>query len=626
MTGNQPHHDGSVLYGESSTPVLGERATLRLRVPTVWGQASRVWVRSVQDAEPRYDEAVRLGAAGNGQDDWLWWEASILVVNPISRYRFLIEVAGTDGAPAQYWSLNNAGLFARDTSDYNDFKVTTAVPAPAWSRDAIMYQVFPDRFARSGAAAALPTPDWAIACAWDEPVLGTGPDSSRQSYGGDLQGVLEKIEHLASLGVDIIYLTPFFPARSNHRYDASTFAAVDPLLGGDQALIDLVEAAHARGMKVMGDLTANHTGDAHEWFQRAKSDPNCPEADYYYFNADHTEYESWWGVQSLPKLNWASPGLREAFVTGDDSVVAHWLKAPFNLDGWRIDVGNMTGRLGAQDINREVAALIQKRVLEINPNALLLGEETSDAGADVDGFGWQGAMTYSNFTRPLWQWLANTEARVDFFGTPLSGPNLVDAQTVLATHLDLSSAFSWPVRNATMNALNTHDTARAASVMIPGGPLVAAALSMMLPGIPVVFAGDEFGLEGDRGESSRTPMPWDEPARIVTDLRGSYAALASLRHTSPAVGHGGMRWLMADGDVLAFVRESPQESLLVIATRADVQGLSFQALGLGNEEKMSVQGAEPLFCAGEFDVAEQLNLSGPGVYIWRLPGVKVPEL
>ena len=628
-----PHHDGSALYVQGSG-TLGERCTLRIRVPSGWGTPSRVWVRSVQDAEPRYDEAVCLGeaptpgeagavsgvAGSPSGSRWIWWEATMLAVNPVALYRFVIEVPGSEQEGATYWHLNSAGLHHRDTSDYNDFRVTTAVAAPAWSHDAVMYQVFPDRFAKSAKAAQRPAPEWAVACDWQEPVQGSGPDVARQFYGGDLDGVTEKLDELDALGVDILYLTPFFPGRSNHRYDAATFHHVDPLLGGDQALVNLVEAAHARGMKVMGDLTANHTGDAHEWFIRAQADPTSVEAEYYFFNEVHIDYESWWGVKSLPKLNWASPALREAFVTGEDSVVAHWLKPPFNLDGWRIDVGNMTGRLGAQNLNKEVAALIQKRILGINPNALLLGEQTSDAGADVDGFGWQGAMTYSNFTRPMWQWLGDPSARVDFFGTPLPGPNKVSADVVLATHLDLSSAFSWPVRNATMNALNTHDTARAASVMIPGGPIVAATLSMLLPGIPVIFAGDEFGLEGDRGEASRTSIPWEEPERIVTDLRASYTALTRLRHGSPAVAQGGMRWLMADGDVLAFVRESPEESLLVIATRNDVAGLCFDDLGL---ERGALEAA-PVFHVGEYKVAEDMVLSGPGAYVWRLPGVAVP--
>ncbi|MEV8143831.1 glycoside hydrolase family 13 protein [Specibacter sp. NPDC078709] len=620
MAGNQPHHDGSALYVGSSTPELGKRVTLRLRVPQVWGSASRVWVRSVQDAEPRYDEATVLGES----DGWVWWEASMLQVNPVALYRFVIETAGSADDGPSYAYLNNAGLHNRDTSDYNDFRVTAAKAAPAWSHDAVMYQVFPDRFARSAAADARPTPEWGVACEWDTPVQGSGPDVARQFYGGDLDGVTEKLDELAALGADIVYLTPFFPGRSNHRYDASTFMSVDPLLGGDVALIRLVEAAHARGMKVMGDLTSNHTGDAHEWFKRAQADPNSVEAGFYYFNEDRTGYESWWGVPSLPKLNWASEALREAFVTGEDSVVAHWLKPPFNLDGWRIDVGNMTGRLGAQNINKEVAALIQDRILEINPNALLLGEETSDAGADVDGFGWQGAMTYSNFTRPLWQWLGNPAARVDFFGAPMAGPPKVAADVVLETHKDLSSAFSWPVRKATMNALNTHDTARAASVMIPGGPLVAAALSMLVPGIAVIFAGDEFGLEGWNGEDSRTPIPWDEPERVVTDLRSAYAALTELRHTSPAVADGGMRWLMADRDVLAFVRESPEESLLVVATRAPAL-FPVSELGLSAADAQALALA-PAFATAEFGASEEkLQLDGPGAFVWRLAGVKVPE-
>ncbi|MEV8184014.1 glycoside hydrolase family 13 protein [Specibacter sp. NPDC078692] len=620
MAGNQPHHDGSALYVGSSTAELGQRVTLRLRVPQDWGTASRVWVRSVQDAEPRYDEATVVGESAG----WVWWEATMLPVNPVALYRFVIEIAASGEDGPSYSFLNNAGLHNRDTSDYNDFRVTTAKAAPAWSHDAVMYQVFPDRFARSAAADGRPTPEWGVACDWDTPVQGSGPDVARQFYGGDLDGVTEKLDELAALGADIVYLTPFFPARSNHRYDASTFMEVDPLLGGDAALIRLVEAAHARGMKVMGDLTSNHTGDAHEWFQRAAADPNSVEAGFYYFNEDRTEYESWWGVPSLPKLNWASEALREAFVTGEDSVVAHWLKPPFNLDGWRIDVGNMTGRLGAQNINKEVAALIQDRILEINPNALLLGEETSDAGADVDGFGWQGAMTYSNFTRPLWQWLGNPAARVDFFGTPLAGPPKVTADVVLETHKDLSSAFSWPVRKATMNALNTHDTARAASVMIAGGPLVAAALSMLVPGIAVVFAGDEFGLEGWNGEDSRTPMPWESPSRVVTDLRSAYAALTELRHTSPAVADGGMRWLMADGDVLAFVRESPEESLLVLATRAPAL-FPVAELGLSAVDAQALTLA-PAFATAEFGATEEkLQLDGPGAFVWRLAGVSVPE-
>jgi alpha-glucosidase len=584
----------------------------------------------MHDGEPRYDSCVELGEA----DGWAWWEAVMAVTNPVARYRFLIEVG------PRYWTLNAQGLFSRDVSDYADFRLTTFRPAPEWLRRGTMYQIFPDRFARSDRASAHPVPDWAVPCGWDTTeVEGSGPQTPYQYYGGDLRGITERLEHIQALGADVIYLTPFFPARSNHRYDAATFTCVDPLLGGDDALVELVQAAHARGLRVMGDLTANHSGDAHEWFQRALADPASMEAGYYYFNADHTAYESWYGVRSLPKLNWASPGLREKFVLDDDSPVARWLRPPFNLDGWRIDVGNMTGRLGGTDLNHDVARLIANRVREINPDAALLAEATNDAAPDFSGEHWHGAMTYSNFTRPLWSWLAGDAGHVNFFGTPLPGPNRTAAEDFLATHLDLASAFSWDVRQQNMNALNCHDTARAATVMIDGGQRLGALLMFTLPGVPVMFAGDEFGLKGDNGEYSRTPMPWDDPSRILTDLTADYAALTALRRHQPALTGGGIRWLYARGDVLAFVRETGDSAVLVVVAR-DVAELELAA-GMLSEPQFAALAQPPAFAAGHITAdpvtpdtdgpettgSEALALirtGGLAAAAWVLPGVRLP--
>ncbi|MBO1267598.1 glycoside hydrolase family 13 protein [Arthrobacter cavernae] len=625
-----PHHDGSALHAPDSV-TLGGTVRLRIRIPRSWGTASRVWIRSVQDGEPRYDAALSLGEA----DGWEWWEAGILAANPVARYRFLLEAGG------RYWSLNAKGLFSRDVADSADFRLTSFAPAPDWLHRATMYQIFPDRFARSTQADGHPTPDWAIGCGWDTPVVGAGPETPVQFYGGDLPGIMEKLDHIQDLGVDVIYLTPFFPARSNHRYDASTFDAVDPLLGGDQALVDLVEAAHARGIRVMGDLTANHSGDAHEWFVKALADPRSEEAGYYYFSPDHSDYESWWGVPSLPKLKWSSDALRRRFVLDDDSVVARWLKPPFNLDGWRIDVGNMTGRLGSVDLNHDVARLIAGRVREINPDAALLAESTSDAAPDFSGEHWQGAMTYSNFTRPLWSWLAKDAPHVNFFGTPLAGPNRIDADDFLATHLDLASGFSWDVRNQNMNALNTHDTARAATVMIDGGQELGAVLMFTLPGVPVVFAGDEFGFEGFNGEDSRTPMPWtgpetasgqaqrEEPARVVKDLRAGYSALSRLRREEPALTEGGLRWIHAEGDVLVFIRETTESSVLVAVARSGAQAV-LDGTVLSGPQLEALRGA-PDFVTGELTAelapgGVLLSTEGSAAGVWTLPGTAFPTI
>ncbi|MCY1232448.1 Maltodextrin glucosidase [compost metagenome] len=413
---------------------------------------------------------------------------------------------------------------------------------------------------------------------------------------------------------------------------------MDPLLGGDDALVTLVEAAHARGIKVMGDLTANHSGDAHEWFRQALADPASAEAGYYYFTgtgkqgaaeAGARAYESWYGVASLPKLNWSSGGLRDRFVLDDDSPVARWLRPPFNLDGWRIDVGNMTGRLGATDLNREVACLIADRVRDINPEAALLAEATNDAAPDFTGEHWHGAMTYANFTRPLWSWLAGDAAHVNFFGTPLAGPNRMGAEDFLATHLDLASAFSWDLRLQNMNALNSHDTARAATVMIDGGQLLGAVMMFTIPGVPVVFAGDEFGLKGYNGEDSRTPMPWNDPSRIGADLRASYSAMAALRRKQPALTGGGIRWLHADGDALAYIRETAESAVLVFVARASARAdLTAGAL---SPAQYAALAADPAFCTGDLrtDAADRsagirISAGEAAAAVWVLPGTRTP--
>ncbi|HSO16234.1 MAG TPA: glycoside hydrolase family 13 protein [Arthrobacter sp.] len=653
--GPLPHHDGSGLHAPEQA-ALGDDALLRVRVPAGWGRAARVWLRSIHDGEPRYAPCTSLGEA----DGWVWWQAAMTVTNPVARYRFLLEVpvgqtdsdggnahgrAGAEpGAAAgglRYWSLNAQGLFSRDVSDYADFRLTTFPAAPQWLRRGTMYQIFPDRFARSAADRAVP--DWAVPCSWDAtPVEGSGPRTPYQFYGGDLAGITGKLDHIQQLGADVIYLTPFFPARSNHRYDASTFASVDPLLGGDAALVELVEAAHARGLKVMGDLTANHSGDAHEWFRQALAAPDSEEAGYYYFHEDRSGYEAWYGVPSLPKLNWSSQGLKERFVLADDSPVARWLKPPFNLDGWRIDVGNMTGRLGAADLNQDVARLIADRVRGINPDAALLAEATNDAAPDFSGEHWHGAMTYSNFTRPLWSWLAGDAAHVNFFGTPLPGPNRTGAEDFLATHLDLAAAFSWDVRQQNMNALNSHDTARAATVMIDGGQQLGAALMFTMPGVPVMFAGDEFGLKGHNGEASRTPMPWNDPDRILADLREDYAALAGLRRDQPALTGGGIRWLHAHGDALAFVRETAGSSVLVVVARAAAE-VQLPA-GMLTDSQFGALAGDPAFSTGQLSAGPfgtgpvrdgqvradgaaagaLICTRGPAAGVWVLPGTPLP--
>src|SRR5690606_15669200 len=386
-----PHHDGSPLYVSTAQPGLGESVRLRLRVPHAFGALRTVRVRSNPDREPSYAAADIVHEA----PDAVWWQAEVAVENPVHGYRWLLE----DGDGATWW-LSSRGLATTETRDVDDFRLVTHPAPPAWGSEAVMYQVFPDRFARSAAADVRETPAWALPAGWDDPVIHEGPGTGTQFYGGDLDAVRDHLDHLVALGVNLLYLTPVFPARSNHRYDAESFDHVDPLLGGDAALVRLVEAAHARGIRVIGDLTSNHSGDAHEWFRAAHGNPGAPESAFYlWLDAAQNDYVSWLGHRSLPKFNWNSQELRTRFIEGPDSVVARFLKPPFSLDGWRIDVANMTGRYRDEDLNGEVRRAIRRTMIEVNPDTLLVGESTNDASfSDFEGDAWHGAMTYANFT------------------------------------------------------------------------------------------------------------------------------------------------------------------------------------------------------------------------------------
>ncbi|MGA0568388.1 glycoside hydrolase family 13 protein [Rathayibacter sp. KR2-224] len=632
-----PHHDGSPLCVSDPAPRLGDTVRVRVRIPHSFGQVAAVRTRSNPNHEPCFTDAKRVATA----DGWDWWEASVEVENPVHGYRFLI----TRSNGSSVW-LNAAGLFTTETPDVDDFRLVAYDPAPDWVRSTVLYQVFPDRFARSAAADDRQVPSWAIPARWSDPVDATPPAESAQFYGGDLDGAAERLDYLADLGITLVYLTPVFPGRSNHRYDAASFHDVDPLLGGDDALARFVAAAHQRGLKVIGDLTTNHCGNDHEWFTAAYGHPDAPESDFFYWLDDeHTEYVSWLGVRSLPKFNWRSQELRKRFIDGPDSVVAKWLKPPFSLDGWRIDVANMTGRYRDDDFNVEVRRTIRRTMVEANPDTILLGEYTNDAAPDFQGDAWQGAMTYANFTRPVWGWLSQPKSPSTYFGQPVrvipsyTGHELVDA------HTRFTAAFPWRVRLGTMNPLDTHDVPRFRTHALPGVVPVAFGLSVTMPGIPVVWAGDEFGLTAESGEASRMPMPWQllddtpgapgedvvDPATGATakDARATqalYRELIALRRTHVALDEGGFRWVHVGDDVLVFIREHAEESVLVLASRAaaDVR-LPYEAAA-GWEQAKIVFGDVELEVdspAEEDDGGVRLRVPGPQFVAIAMPGIRL---
>lgn len=560
------HHDGSEKYVSPQHHSLGGEATVSIRVHHDY--PVNVHVRTVEDGEPRYFEAQTNYSRGNER----WFDTTINVRNPVTNYRFLITSVETDH-PSLYLWVNGTGMHTRDVSDAHDFRLTAHPPAPTWARSSVFYQIFPDRFATTGVATSggKVLPDWAIPRQWEDPVAPAWPETSHEYFGGDLPGVTEKLDYLQDLGITGVYLTPIFPGGSNHRYDASTFTAVDPLLGGDEALVELSSALHARGMTIIGDLTTNHTGNHHEWFLTAQLSPTSPEHSFYYWT-DDGGYECWLGIDTLPKLNYHSKPLWDRFVKGPESVVAHWLKAPFNLDGWRIDVANMTGRRLADDFAHEVARTVRATSEEINPDALVIGEHFHDATGDVDGDGWHANMNYTGFTRPLWTWLAEENTHLGFINTPAAIPSLPGAQ-VAASMDDFLAQIPWQTQQVQWNMLGSHDTARIRTVVGSDERLVVAAAALLtLPGTPVIFAGDEFGFEGTNGEHSRTTIAWDRKDTLNPVVHGAYQDLIHLRTSHLAFAHGGKHWVLVEDDALGFVRDTGEQRVLVVLTRSEFSG------------------------------------------------------
>lgn len=552
-----PHHDGSPLHLSDESPRLGEVVTVRVRTSTS-DPVEEVWLRTTYDAEPVYHPMTAFT-----EGPTTWWSGELPVHNPVTHYRFLL-VRGEE----QEW-LTAAGPVAIDVPDATDHVVSAYAAAPDWGRDGVVYQVFPDRFARSAAADERPTPEWAIAAGWDDEVIfePLDPRTPLQLFGGDLDGVTEHLDHVEQVGADIVYTTPVFPGESNHRYNATTFDRVDPLLGGDEAYERLSTAVHARGWRILGDLTTNHTGDTHEWFTRAAADPLSPTRSYYYFEPDGT-YATWMGHTTLPKVNHGDPDLRAAMVEGPDSVVGRWLQPPYDVDGWRIDVANMTGRLGALDVAREVARAVRHTAAELHDDPLVIGEHNHDATGDIDGDGWHGTMNYSGFSWPVWSWLRDPASPARPFGRPAPVPRRPGGQ-VVETFRAWHAAFGWRATCQSWNILGSHDSARIRTVVGSAEVhRVAAGLQFTMPGVPMVFAGDEIGLEGVNGEDARRTMPWHRRDEWDTATLATYGALARVRRSHAALRHGALRWAHVDDDTIAYVRELAHERVLVVARRA----------------------------------------------------------
>jgi alpha-glucosidase len=502
-----------------------------------------------------------------------WWSAVLPLDMPAVNYRFLLLT--TVGA---LW-FTARGLTRATPTDAGDFRI---VPGPAggvraggpdWLADSVFYQIAPDRFHDGDPSISVRTGEYAlrgtatVQRAWGEDPSPSWDTAHVEFFGGDLKGVAEKLPYLLDLGVNALYLLPVFTAPSIHKYDVTDYENVDPHLGGNSGLSALRRATTDHGIRMILDIVPNHCGREHPWFRAAAADVNAPTAEFFTFTNHPNEYASWLGHASLPRLNYASPRLLEYMITGPDAIFKRWLRPPYAIDGWRVDVANMLGRHGGVDRNLELARLIRAAVKSENPEAFLLAEHFFDASSALQWDGWDAAMNYAGFAVPLWSWLTSHGFRQHWEPFAIPAGSALATAALLETWDEFRSRLPWETAVRQLNLLGSHDTPRLLS-MLDGHPAlqqVAVGLLMTYPGVPCILYGDEIGLEG-RDTHVLKCMPWDERAWNL-ETRSYYRALIRLRRTSSALCAGGYQVLDRGVDWFAYQRDAEDDLIIVIANR-----------------------------------------------------------
>jgi cyclomaltodextrinase len=478
-----------------------------------------------------------------------------------------------------------------------------SVDTPAWVRDAVFYQVFPDRFARSERVDRPgPFEDW------------DAPPTNHGFKGGDLLGIAEHLDHVAALGATALYLNPVFQSAANHRYHTYDYLAVDPLLGGEAALRALLDGAHARGMRVILDGVFNHTGRGfwpfhhvlengggspyRNWFvfDQAALDAGRPINAYplaHLRSRDRRQvawpkavggtgdsladlgYRGWWDLPALPKLNLEEPAVRDLLW----GVAEHWIR--FGADGWRLDV---PGEIPDPAFWAE----FRRRCRDANPEAYLVGEIWEVAPEWTSDERFDAVMNY-----PL------AEAILGFVGgESLNEPLLrshneyaltqrLDGAGFAARLTELLEAYDPDVTAVQLNLMGSHDTPRLASLLGQDRDALRLAflLQATLPGAPCIYYGDEIGMAGGLEPESRRAFPWDE-SRWDHELLGFVRAALAARHAEPLLRHGLLEVLAAADQALAFERRAAEGHApsLVVAINAGPRDVSLDVGGVVRRE------------------------------------------
>lgn len=521
----------------------------------------------------------------------------------------------------------------KDLQESKAFCIAPGFSTPDWAKGAVMYQIFTDRFYNGDPMNDVEQNEYIYigegtskVTDWEKPPACMGV---REFYGGDLQGVLDKLDYLQELGVEVIYFNPSFVSPSNHKYDIQDYDHIDPHLGrivrdegelvrdwergnrgatryinrvtgldnleaSDELFATLVEELHRRGMKVILDGVFNHCGSFNKWMDRERIyedqdgyekgafvEADSPYRSFFRFQNEHEWpynpfYDGWWGHDTLPKLNYEdSPKLEEYIL----QIARKWVSPPYNVDGWRLDVAADLGF--SQEYNHEFWRKFRNAVKEANPNAIILAEHYGDPGNWLHGDQWDTVMNYDAFMEPLTWFFTGMEKHSDAYRPELVGnaDNFIGAMTY---HM---ASFMAPSLQVAMNELSNHDHSRfltrtnrkvgridtlgsdAASEGIrPEVMREAVVMQMTWPGAPTLYYGDEAGVCGFTDPDNRRTYPWGHEDTLMLEF---HKRIIALHKKYPVLSHGSIKFLHGSYNCLAYGRFSRTSQIVVVFNNND---------------------------------------------------------
>ena len=548
-------------YNHRTFDLNDESVLLQLELESAYPQEPRLLLRTDDDQQ---EQPLIFEQQTNGHDDFSIrvnasgpFEYALRVNRPDQSWWITPKGEEHDGHPHNWFRYVPqceiaAGRPQPDDDSWppDERKSSSALVTPDWVRDAVFYQIFIDRFARSEADGIVPN-----AQPW-----GTHP-TNVNFMGGNLRGILDRLDYLVGLGITALYFTPIFEGPSNHKYDTTDYFAVDPQFGDLRTLQELVDTCHARGLRVILDGVFNHCSEQHPFFLDVKRHGRQSR----YFDWFHIRnwpipdrcndievqnwYECWWGFHTLPKFNHYNPQVEEYFL----KVATHWLQEA-DIDGWRLDVPN--------EVTSGFWPKFRRAVKAVKPDAHIVGEIWDDASPWLQGDQFDAVMNY-RFQKALLSYFAE--------GHP-------DAHSFDQTLNRLLRDYPEQATNVMLNLLGSHDTARPMTIVAKhnGGANAHAFESLKLmiamqftwAGAPCIFYGDEIGMEGDKDPDCRRCYPWnwernDAAAGERAELLAYYKKLIAIRKDNPALRHGRFRTLQADSQFYAFERRTHDNRCIV---------------------------------------------------------------